>query len=112
MNKDLLRRLPQIDEVLRQNALREAAERWGRDVTAEYARATIDGLRRDILQGGEPEVSARAAAESCARRLEEGERASLRPVVNATGVVLHTNLGRAPLCDEAVRAVKIGRPHV
>lgn len=105
MNKDLLRRLPQIDEVLRQNALREAAERWGRDVTAEYARATIDGLRRDILQGGEPEVSARAAAESCARRLEEGERASLRPVVNATGVVLHTNLGRAPLCDEAVRAV-------
>ena len=105
MNKELLRRLPQIDEVLRQSSLQQAAARWGRDLTVEHARAALARLRTEILEGGEPEVSPEAAAESCVRSLERSQRPSLRPVVNATGVVLHTNLGRAPLCREAVEAV-------
>lgn len=104
MNKELLRRLPQIDEVLRLPALRTAAERWGHDLTAAHVRAAIDDLRRDILAGGEPDVSADAVAHSCVRALERAARPSLRHVVNATGVILHTNLGRAPLCDDAARA--------
>lgn len=104
MNKELLRRLPQIDEVLRLTALRSAADRWGHDLTAAHVRAAIDDLRRDILAGGEPDVSPDAVAQSCVHALERGQRPSLRRVVNATGVVLHTNLGRAPLCDEAAQA--------
>src|SRR5699024_5224085 len=78
--------------------------RWGHDLAAAHVRAAIDDLRRDILAGGEPDVSPDAVAQSCVHALERGQRPSLRRVVNATGVVLHTNLGRAPLCEEAAQA--------
>ncbi len=105
MNRELLRQLPQIDEVLRQDEVRAAAAEWGHGVAAAYVREAIGALRREILEGGEPEVSARAAARLCLRFARQAEQPSLRPVVNATGVVLHTNLGRAPLCTQAAQAV-------
>ncbi len=105
MNQELLRKIPQVDELLRQPELLAAAEKWGRDVVRDAARGVIDRLRTAILQGQEPDVTPQAAARVCAQELERGQCASLRPVVNAAGVVLHTNLGRAPLCAQAVEAV-------
>jgi L-seryl-tRNA(Ser) seleniumtransferase len=66
------------------------------------ARAVVERRRREILggAGGAPDLVARARAE-----LARGETASLRPVLNATGVIVHTNLGRAPLPAAAGEAL-------
>jgi L-seryl-tRNA(Ser) seleniumtransferase len=96
-----LRTLPSVDEVLARPAVRELAGRVGRAAAKAAARAAIAEARA-LLQGGAE------AGVSDARVLELGaEEAAprLRKVINATGVVLHTNLGRAPLHPEAVRRV-------
>jgi L-seryl-tRNA(Ser) seleniumtransferase len=103
---DLLRQLPSVDELLAQPRLRELAARTDRSLVLEIARAVLADLRAHIL--GAPAGSSASPANVIAlspEALEEriaGEVArllarSLQPVINATGVILHTNLGRAPL---------------
>jgi L-seryl-tRNA(Ser) seleniumtransferase len=99
-----LRSLPSVDEVLARPAVRALAERVGRAAAKAAVRAAIAEARTRLQSGGE------TAGEpvSDARVLELGASEAaprLRRVVNATGVVLHTNLGRAPLHPEAVRRV-------
>src|SRR5829696_3089503 len=86
---DLLRSLPAVDAVLRDPAGRTLAARHGRAPATAAVRETLGGLRRQIVAGEAPEVSERVVAEA-ASRLLTGR--GLRRVVNATGVVLHTNL--------------------
>jgi len=99
-----LRSLPSVDEVLARPAIRQLAERVGRAAARAAVRAAIAESRARLQSGdaldGEPVPDARV--------LELGAseaRPRLRRVINATGVVLHTNLGRAPLHPEAVRRV-------
>jgi L-seryl-tRNA(Ser) seleniumtransferase len=99
--------LPKVDEVLRRPELEGSGlPRWA---LADAVRAAIDERRRAILEGrdgGAVEVASDEVL-ALARALL---RPSLRPVINATGVVLHTNLGRAPLADAAVaRLVEVAR---
>jgi L-seryl-tRNA(Ser) seleniumtransferase len=98
-----LRRLPAIDEILRSEAgaaLCAAHPRWA---VVSAARAEVEALRQRILAGEAVEpVVERAALEQRARRVRQR---SLRRVINATGVVLHTNLGRAPLAPRAIEQV-------
>ena len=91
----LLRQLPSIDEVLASDAGRRLEVRHGRTVVARAARRAVAEARRRLLSG-EQKVAAvgQAALEEA---LVEEARPGLRRVINATGVVLHTNLGRAPL---------------
>ncbi len=99
----LLRALPKVDEVLRQPAL--AALTLPQTVRTDLVRATIDGLRRDILAGTVEALP--PMDELCDHILQAAGKAakpSLRPVINATGVTLHTNLGRACLSEKAVAA--------
>jgi len=107
-SKQLLRCLPAVDRLLGSSALRELAPHIPAPLLSEAARETVEGLRRRILAGEalsecelEPEVVAGLAAEVARLRM----RPSFTPVVNATGVVLHTNLGRAPLAQEAIEAI-------
>jgi L-seryl-tRNA(Ser) seleniumtransferase len=102
----LFRQLPSIDELLRAPELTALVEREGRAVVLESARQVIAELRRDIASGA---MSADAVAQTVAKlpntvsqRLSLSLACSLRPVINATGVVLHTNLGRAPLSPSAI----------
>jgi L-seryl-tRNA(Ser) seleniumtransferase len=92
-----LRRLPAVDEVLRRPGLAELLGRAPRWAIVAAVREAIEGLRQ-ALRGGDGAASD-AALDPAA--LEAAVRARLRPrlrrVINATGVVLHTNLGRAPL---------------
>ena len=96
---ELLRRLPGIDELVAHPRLVELAARTDRGLVVEVARTVLSDLRASILGSSESVVS--LAAESLEERIaQEVARMlarSLQPVINATGVILHTNLGRAPL---------------
>jgi len=105
--------LPSVDELQQRAAIRALETRFGRDATAAALREATAILRAAIADG-DPALATRAAA---AARIEAlaGERLgrqfapSLVPVINATGVVLHTNLGRAPLAAAALaRLLAVG----
>src|SRR6266446_6872106 len=100
-----LRELPSVDEVLSRPAVRALEGRVGRAAVKAAARQAIAAARERILSGGangsgdlvpDQDVLARARREAAPR---------LRRVINATGVVLHTNLGRAPLHPDAIKRV-------
>jgi L-seryl-tRNA(Ser) seleniumtransferase len=86
-----LRELPSVDQVLA--GLGEAAEVYPRDLVVGEIRRVLEAMRAEIRAG---EASETPAGERVLRSLEGLARPSLRRVINATGVVLHTNLGRAP----------------
>ena len=100
--RDLLRGLPAVDAVLRDPAGEMLAGRHGRRAATAAVREALGGLRRAISAGERPEVSESAVA-GLASRLLSGR--GLRRVVNATGVILHTNLGRSVLSERVAAAV-------
>ena len=100
--RERLRELPAVDAVLRDPAGSALAGRHGRAAATAAVRSVLDDLRRRISAGERPAVSEEGVAALAARTLSNG---GLRPVVNATGVVLHTNLGRSVLSEGAVAAV-------
>ena len=99
----LLRALPKVDEVLRQPAV--AALELPLPVLTDLVRSRIDALRRQVLEGAVqtlPDMDA-LCGDICAAA-KAAAKPSLRPVINATGITLHTNLGRACLSERAVAA--------
>lgn len=96
---DPRRDLPSVDRLLREPGVRELLEGAPRDAVVAAVRESIDAAR--TLRGGLPPDWSTDIRERLARRLEP----SLRRVLNATGVVLHTNLGRAPLASGAIEAM-------
>jgi L-seryl-tRNA(Ser) seleniumtransferase len=105
----LYRRLPSVDELLRAPELEALAERDGRAAVTEAARAALARLRKEISSGRLDAAAVETAVEGLPAAVERGLRQSfehsLRPVINATGVILHTNLGRAPLSTDALRRI-------
>ncbi len=108
-NLDLFPLLPSVDELMRSDVVQKLAHRFGHAATVEAARVLVDELRGRIADGSLDESQLKAAVDSASqeleRRLQQSLSYSLRPVINATGVILHTNLGRAPLSQEALRHV-------
>ena len=102
----LFRLLPSLDELLRLPAIEALVQRRGRSVTIAAARAVLEQLRADITAGKLDEAQLRSRLDELPRTVEQRLRQSLayslRPVINATGVILHTNLGRAPLSRAAL----------
>ncbi len=106
--QDLLRALPSVEELVEAPGLVDIIAQFGRGFVVGSARSVIERLRRDILAGKEidpddlgPGPLGGAVAETAARIFEP----SLKPLINATGVVVHTNLGRSVLAPEAIEAV-------
>lgn len=98
----LLRQIPSVDELLKRPSLAALEERLGRPLLVKSARRVLDELRRQIAAGEASEVSASELERRIAAATEAASAFSLRPVINATGVILHTNLGRTPLAPAAV----------
>ena len=100
-----LRALPKTDDVLAQPELAESLSAMPRAFVLDAVRASIDDARARILGGEQLEFSAQDAARDAAGRALLASRPSLRRVINATGIIVHTNLGRSVLSDAAAAAV-------
>ncbi len=98
----LLRGIPSVDELLNRPALRALESRVGRRLLVDATRRVLQGLRSRIAGGSLTTVSVEWLEQEILSQTEASARSSLRPVINASGVILHTNLGRAPLAREAI----------
>lgn len=101
---NLFRDLPSMTKLLDAPALVAARARHPHAAVTSAARAAIDSLRARLAAGETFTVSIEALATEVASTLDAHGTPTFRPVINATGVVLHTNLGRAPLHEDAARA--------
>ncbi len=100
-----LRDLPRTDRLIEAADRAGMVARLGHGPVAQAVRAILEDHRRAVL-GGAPCPRPEAIEAEVLERLAEEARGSLRPVVNATGVVVHTNLGRAPLSQASLEAMR------
>ncbi len=107
---DLYRALPSVDELLRAPEVSALVARDGQPAVTDAARAVLARLRQEIASGDidarKLEIAIAGLAEAVRRQIQRNFEFSLRPVINATGVVLHTNLGRAPLAAGALDRIQ------
>lgn len=104
VNSQLLRQIPKVDELLRHPRL--ASLSCQHTILTETVREVIDSLRQAILAGEEPSLQPDSLCDEVERLVQKKTTMNLRPVINATGIVLHTNLGRAKLSTAAVQAIQ------
>jgi len=101
-----LRNLPQVQKLLEMPAANSLCAEFGRTALTNALRDTLEELREQIGAGLLPGVpDAQAIVAACGEKLAIRRRRGLRRTINATGIILHTNLGRAPLAPEAIAAV-------
>ena len=106
MSSKLLRQIPKTDSILSREALRAAQERYPYAIIKATVQTCLDELRSKALDDSIDSIPGPAEIEGTVLRwLEEGHIHHLKRVINATGVVLHTNLGRAPLGEDAAAHV-------
>jgi L-seryl-tRNA(Ser) seleniumtransferase len=98
------RSLPSVDRLLNSVSAKPLLETYGRPLTLQAIRESID-LTRSSIQEGKNSVSEDEILERANGLLRDWTAPSLVPVINATGVILHTNLGRAPLSNAARQAM-------
>jgi L-seryl-tRNA(Ser) seleniumtransferase len=107
---ELFRELPSVDEVVRAAEVAALAKFHGSAAVADAARVVLACLRKDISSGLLDETGLRLAlagiASAVEKEIRQSLQPSLRPVINTTGVILHTNLGRAPLSQAARDAIR------
>ena len=108
----MLKSLPSIDQIMQYPEVSDLLEAYSRDLVVEWARAAVEELRAELLAGAEFPLGEDGKLDrdlvtgrlvNCA---EDTVGPSLRRVVNATGVVIHTNLGRAPLSNYLMDSIK------
>lgn len=100
-----LRQLPSVDALLNSAGGEELIERFGRELTLEGLRRALDLARYAIAEESQQQFEIVDLVASADRWIKDLISPTLRPVVNATGVVIHTNLGRAPASSAAIAAI-------
>ena len=106
---ELFRLLPAVDELLRRQEVQALSQQFGHTATVEASRQAIDELRGKIAADSVDEAAVKTIIDRLPEAIEGKVQValsySLRPVINATGVILHTNLGRAPIGQAALHHV-------
>ena len=105
-----LKDLPQIQSLLDRPTIAHLAEFYSHAETVAALRITVGALRTDLLADAStslPDFAGAAFAQNVADAIEAARTPSLRGVINATGIIIHTNLGRARLAPQAVRAMQM-----
>jgi len=100
-----LRKIPSVDKVLADKRISQLGANYPHDLIVDVARKSLERERLSIMAGN-PCASVDNIVTSVLTQLEVLEKPSLRRVINASGVILHTNLGRAPLSKEALAAME------
>ncbi len=100
-----LRQLPSVNELLTQAQAQPLIESHGRVLTTESIRTAVDVTRQTLLAGQPADPSPAAILQRAATWLADLTLPTLLPVINGTGVIIHTNLGRAPLSAAARQAI-------
>ena len=105
VDQEQLRLLPSVGELLHSSSGQQLVQQYSRSMALRAVRASIAQARAQIRQGAQCPSSDELllAAE---HMLKESQRPNLQPVINATGVIINTNLGRSPLSQEALQAVQ------
>jgi L-seryl-tRNA(Ser) seleniumtransferase len=107
---ELYRKLPSVNEVMAVSAVTSLAASYGRDSAVDAVRVVLARLRQEITSGllneNALELALSGLAGAVENQLRQAMSYSLRPLINATGVILHTNLGRAPLGDAAIEHIR------
>ncbi|RLB18745.1 MAG: L-seryl-tRNA(Sec) selenium transferase [Deltaproteobacteria bacterium] len=104
--QELFRKIPGVDRLLLDPRLEDVSSRHPRTLLLKAIHLTLDGLRETIVKGKdirEEDLEVDRVAEMVLKELERISRPSLRPVINATGVVVHTNLGRSLMAESVLR---------
>jgi L-seryl-tRNA(Ser) seleniumtransferase len=105
MNQQLLRKLPKIDDLLRSSALEQLREEYPEQTIADGARQVIADLRAGIVNGSVDTLPDEdVLLDRITKRIRAAARSSMHTVINGTGIVLHTNLGRACMSEKAAHA--------
>jgi len=99
---DLYRRLPSVDELLHDTQLSQLIAQEGKVAVTNAVRTVINRSREQIARGEFDEQTLSDLATEVVEELQQSLKHSLRTIINATGVILHTNLGRAPLAPAAL----------
>ena len=103
---ELLKKIPKVDALLRSPALAQTVAQYGDLPVTEGIRGELDALRQGILAGQTAAVPEHAVlCRQIRNRVQRNALPSFRGVINGTGIILHTNLGRACLSDKAAKAV-------
>ena len=102
--------IPSIDILRKRDGVRALEAAFGAEATVEALRSGADAVRARVAAGEDVAHAADIIEDMTRTALTSRSRGSLRPVINATGVVIHTNLGRAPLAEAAIeRVTSLGR---
>ena len=104
---NLLQQLPAIEKLLNTQEMLDLQASYARDLVTEALRAVVADIRADILSGNQTQLPEHTEyAERTLQKIEAKTAPRMRPVVNATGTVTHTNLGRSLLSDVACEAIQ------
>jgi len=103
--KQNLRNLPSVDKILNDKRVLRVIEQYSHNTVTEVARELLDKLRQSVSQGDPCPAFDNIVSAITSKILNLGS-VGPRPVINATGVIIHTNLGRAPLSTEAIEAMR------
>lgn len=104
--KELLSKLPKVDQLLRQEGLCDACREYGTKAVTEAVRQEVQALRQSILNSEAVSLPFEEdLVHAIILRVRRNTQPRFRRVINGTGVILHTNLGRACLSEQAARAV-------
>jgi L-seryl-tRNA(Ser) seleniumtransferase len=99
------RDIPSIEQLRQRASVRALESRYGREAIVQALRSEADAMRVRLAGGTAPPDIGAAIEAAVPARLQADAAPSLMSVINATGVIIHTNLGRAPLCDAAAARV-------
>jgi len=104
-DKKKLSQLPSVDEFIKSHYGEEWIQKYYRKIIVRSIRETIDSKRKELLKGNDVDISLDAIAVEIEKSITRHSAYNLRPLINASGVVIHTNLGRSILSDNALENI-------
>jgi len=106
MNQDLFRQIPQLNDLLSLASVAALEDQWSRGEIVAALRDQLDVVRASLKAGHDlPDFASESFVRAIEAAMQDRRQLNLRPIINGTGIIIHTNLGRAPLAPSALQAI-------